>query len=126
MAKTSSTPDALSAISNILDKVRDEGVDPGELAWAKESIINKYVFSFATSNRIVTRQMMLEYDGLPDNYLTNYTNNIEKVAMDDVRNAARYLSDTSRVVLVLGDEEKFSRPLTSFGNFHRTESDTGD
>ena len=126
MAKTSSTLDALSSITNILDEVRDEGVYPGEFTWAKESIINNFVFSFATSNRIVARQMMLEYDGLPDNFLTSYKNNIEKVDMDDLRNAACYLSGESRVVLVLGDEGKFSRPLSSFGDFHRTEGDVGD
>ncbi|HPQ44843.1 MAG TPA: pitrilysin family protein [Syntrophales bacterium] len=126
MAKTSSTLDALSAITDILDDVQDKGVDPEELAWAKESIVNNYVFSFATSNRIVTGQMILEYDGLPDNFLTTYKNNIEKVSMDDVRNAARFLSVTNRVVLVLGDEGKFGKPLTSFGDFHRTDSTEGN
>jgi len=118
MVKAVSTLDALSAVTKILNKVTDKGVEPEELAWAKESIINNFIFSFATPNRIVTHQMMLEHDGLPANFLTNYKNNIEKVELSDLRDvASRYLSEENRVVLVLGDKERFDRPLASFGNF---------
>jgi len=73
MAKDSSTVDALSAITKILDTIRDKGVESGEeLAWAKESIINNFIFSFATPSLIVMGQMMLEFNGLPDDFLTNY------------------------------------------------------
>ena len=45
MAKGSSTVDALSAMTKILNNVRDRGVESGEeLAWAKESIINNFRF----------------------------------------------------------------------------------
>jgi len=126
MAKDSSTVDALSAITKILDTVRDRGVESGgELAWAKESIVNNFIFSFATPNRIVTRQMMLEFDGLPDNFLTTYKDNIEMAGLDDLRYvAARYLSGENRIVLVLGNKEKFSKPLSSFGDFHIEENGT--
>jgi len=67
MANASSTLDALSAMTKILDEVKNNGVRPEELVWAKKSIINNFIFSFATPNEIVTRQMMLEHDGLPDN-----------------------------------------------------------
>ncbi|MBA7561072.1 putative zinc protease [subsurface metagenome] len=127
MARASSTLDALSAMARILDEVRDGGVEPQELAWAKESIINNFIFSFATPNRIVMRQMMLEHDGLPDNFLTSYKNNIEEVGLDDLRDvASRYLSKESRVVLVLGNRENFDRPLSSFGDFRVTEGGAGD
>jgi len=127
IVKTSSTPDALSAIARILDEVREGGITPQELAWAKESIVNNFIFSFATPDRIVTRQMMLEHDELPDNFLTTYKNNIEKVGLDEVRDAAsRYLSEESRVVLVLGDRERFDRPLSSFGDFRVTEGGAED
>jgi len=126
MAKESSTVEALSAITKILDNMRDRGVESGEeLAWAKESIINNFIFSFATPNRIVTRQMMLEFDGLPDNFLTTYKDNIEMAGLDDLKYvAARYLSGESRIVLVLGNKEKFNKPLSSFGDFHREISGT--
>ncbi|MDO9516142.1 MAG: pitrilysin family protein, partial [Syntrophales bacterium] len=126
MANASSTLEALSAMTKILNEVTNKGVEPQELAWAKESIINNFIFSFATPDRIVTRQMMLEHDGLPDNFLTTYKNNIEKVGLDGLRDvASRYLSEKSRVVLVLGDREKFDRPLSSFGDFRVTEDGAG-
>ncbi len=126
MAKGSSTVEALSAITKILDNVRDRGVESGvELAWAKESIINNFIFSFARPSQIVMGQMMLEFDGLPDNFLTNYKDNIEMAGLDDLRHvAARYLSGESRIVLVLGNKEKFNKPLSSFGNFHMEKNGT--
>lgn len=121
MVKAASTLEALSAMTKILSEVKDKGVKPGELAWAKESIINNFVFSLATPSGIVMRQMMLEHDGLPDNFLTSYKNNIEKVTLGDVRNiASRFLSEESRVVLVLGNKELFDSPLSSFGDFRMT------
>ena len=127
MANASSTLDALSAMTKILDEVKNNGVRPEELVWAKKSIINNFIFSFATPNEIVTRQMMLEHDGLPDNFLTTYKNNIEKVELGDVRDvASRFLSKESRVVLVLGDRKRFNRPLSSFGDFRMTEGGAGD
>lgn len=126
MAKAASTLEALSAMTTILSEVKDKGVRPGELAWAKESIINNFVFSFATPNGIVMRQMMLEHDGLPDNFLTSYKNNIEKVTLDDVRNvASRFLSEESRIVFVLGNKKLFNRPLSSFGDFRMTGDGAG-
>jgi predicted Zn-dependent peptidase len=126
MAKGSSAVEALSAITKILDNVRDRGVESGvELAWAKESIINNFIFSFARPSQIVMGQMMLEFDGLPDNFLTNYKDNIEMAGLDDLRHvAARYLSGESRIVLVLGNKEKFNKPLSSFGNFHMEKNGT--
>jgi len=126
MAKDSSTVDALSAITKILDTIRDKGVESGEeLAWAKESTINNFIFSFATPKRIVMGQLMLEYNGLPDDFLINYKDNIEKVGLDDLKYvAARYLSEESRVVLVLGNKEKFSKPLSSFGDFYMEKNGT--
>ena len=126
MAKGSSTVDALSTITKILDNMRDKGVESGgELAWAKESTINNFIFSFATPQRIVMGQLMLEYNGLPDDFLTNYKDNIEKVGLDDLKYVApRYLSEESRVVLVLGNKEKFSKPLSSFGDFYMEKNGT--
>jgi len=126
MAKGSSTVDALSAMTKILDNMRDRGVEFGEeLAWAKESIINNFIFSFSEPSQIVMGQMMLEFNGLPDNFLTNYKDNIEMVKSSDLRYvAAHYLSGESRIVLVLGNKEKFSKPLSSFGDFHREISGT--
>jgi predicted Zn-dependent peptidase len=124
MVNAPSTLEALSAVAGILDETKNAGVKPEELAWAKESIINNFIFSFATPDRIVTEQMMLEYDGLPYNFLTTYKNNIEKVELADIRDvASRYLSEENRVVLVLGERKRFDTPLSSFGDFHVTEKD---
>ena len=124
IVNASSTVDALTAVEKILDEMRNTGAEHEELAWAKKSILNNFIFSFSTPNRIVTDQMMLEYDGLHGTFLKEYKNNIEKVNFDDIRNvASRYLAEGKRVVLVLGDEKRFEKPLSSIGTF-RSAGDT--
>ena len=120
MTKSSSTVKALSSITTILDTIQDRGIESGEeLVWAKDSIINNFIFSFATPARIVMRQMMLEFKGLPENFLTRYKDNIEMVKLDDLKGAAeRYFSGENRIVLVLGNKENFTDPLSSFGDFN--------
>ncbi len=124
MAKRTSTMDALSAMTEILDGMKNGGPElKEELAWARESIVNNFIFSFETSSRIVMRQIMLEFDGLPENFLANYKEKIEMVGPDDLIDlATRYFSVENRVVLVLGNENEFDKPLSSFGNFNREET----
>ena len=124
MVKGTSTMDALSAMTEILDGMKNGGPElKEELAWARESIVNNFIFSFETPSRIVMRQMMLEFDGLPENFLANYKEKIEMVVPDDlIAVATRYFSGENRVVLVLGNENEFDKPLSSFGNFNREET----
>jgi predicted Zn-dependent peptidase len=64
--------------------------------------------------------MMLEFQGLPTKFLSEYPSKIDAVSRDDIlKSAEKYLDTDRKTVFVLGDESKFGEPLKSFGDVRR-------
>lgn len=120
--KSATTYQAMSLIYKIIKEVRENGVTEKELRWAKESIINKFIFSFTSSASIVNQQMHLEYDGMPEDFLERYQENISKVTLGDIGRVARkYLHPDRSVLVVVGNGKDFDKPLSEFGEVHKIE-----
>ena len=116
MTGSSSTAKTLTAINDILEDIRANGISDDELRLAKDSLVKSFIFSFETPREIAVRQMMLEYEGLSFEFLENYRKRIESVSKEDVGGVAkRYLSVKPSALLVLGNERDFDRPLSDFG-----------
>ncbi|MBN1664154.1 MAG: insulinase family protein [Deltaproteobacteria bacterium] len=117
--KTVSTMKTMGLIHTVLDEVRRGAVTEEELAWAKRSINNGFIFSFTTPDSILWQQINNEYDRLPADFLVSYCNKISSVNIIDInRMAAKYLDKKNNVVLILGDcgnldesEDKTTRPV---------------
>jgi predicted Zn-dependent peptidase len=106
--KTSSTLKTLSLLDSVLENIQSNTITDKEIDWAKKSIKNGFIFSFATPEQIVWQQMNIEYEKLPADFLLNYRNKIEDVTLKDLnRVALKYLDKTKDVVLILGDSKKF-------------------
>jgi predicted Zn-dependent peptidase len=107
------------AIASMIDhirKIRETPVSDEELKLAKEAFLNSFIFSFSRPEQIVSRQMSLEYYGLPADFLERYRDNVAKVTKEDIlRVARRYLHPDQLVIFVVGDEERFDKPLSTFG-----------
>lgn len=126
MTKSSSTAQALSVMHSIINDIQGVAVKKKELDWAKKSIDSSFVFSFASSHQIAIQQLMLEYNDLPDDFLSTYRRNIDDVSMEDVNKAARtYLSLDSETMLILGNDTKFDEPLSRFGKVRKIEVHNG-
>ncbi len=114
--KLESTNRAISIALEELDKIRKMPVDKDELAQAKETFMNQFIFRFTTSASIVGQKLDIEYEELPLNYLETYLDNVQAVTQEDVQRVAKkYLHPDEIKVLVVGDKEKFDKPLDSFG-----------
>jgi Predicted Zn-dependent peptidases len=104
----------LSLINSILEKIKTGTVTTGEAYWAKQSIINGFVFSFDTPEHIAWQQVNLESEKLPADFLINYRDKIEKVSVKDLNDTAvKYLDKTKNAVLILGNSKKFDKPLSA-------------
>jgi zinc protease len=111
--KTSSTLRTLALINSVLDNIQANTITEKEIAWAKTSIINGFIFSFTSSEDIAEQQMNIEFEKLPPDFLTSYRERIESVTLKDVnRLAAKYLNATNNVILILGDSKKFDKPAS--------------
>jgi Predicted Zn-dependent peptidases len=100
----------------VLDNIKSNTLTGKELAWAKTSINNGFIFSFTSAEKIAGKQMNIEYEKLPADFLINYRNRIESVTLKDVnRVAEKYLDKTKNIVLILGDTKQFDEPSTKTG-----------
>lgn len=114
--KTESTATVTALMESIISGMRKEEVTPQELALAKDSIINSFIFGFQRPESVVNQQARLEYYGYPPGYLENYRNNIAKVTARDVLRVARkYLHPDAMKIVIVGNSKKFDAALSEFG-----------
>jgi len=114
--KLESTNRAISIALEEIDKIRKAPIEKEELAQAKETFMNQYVFRFTTSASIVGQKVDIEYEELPLNYLETYLDNVKAVTQEDIQRVAReYLHPDKIKILVVGNKEKFDKPLDNFG-----------
>jgi len=115
--KAESTAQAIAAMRSELARIRTAPVTARELEDAKQAFLNSFVFSFASPAQIVGRQMSLEYYGLPADFLERFRANVERVTTKDLaRVARRHLRPERMVMLAVGDERAFDKPLSTFGS----------
>jgi predicted Zn-dependent peptidase len=120
LTKSSSTHESIDLIRKIMEDIKDKGVTEEELKWAKDSIINNFIFSFTSSHQIVVETMDLEYDHLPSDYLKKYQEMISRVTKADIERAAKsYLHPESAIFLIVGNEKDFEKPLSDLGTVNR-------
>lgn len=114
--KSGSTAAAIDALHEEIDKLRSEPVAPEELARARDSILNSWVFNFDTKSEVMAERMLYEFYGYPADFLDRYRAGIEAVTTEDVSRVARAHVHRERLaLLVVGKAEEFDRPLGSFG-----------
>jgi predicted Zn-dependent peptidase len=117
--KSASTLQAINAILNEIKRIREEAVSDEELKQAKDSFLNSFVFSFANPTQIVTRQMRLEYMGLPKDFLDTFRDRVAQVTKKDIlRVAQQYLKPEGLIILAVGKQDEFDSPLSTLGKVH--------
>jgi len=114
--KSATTHQMIAATLDQIKKMREAPVSPDELERARAAFLNSLIFSFAQPARIVSRQMSLEYYGLPTDFLEQFRQGVAKVTADDIlRVAQTHLHPDQMVILAVGDPTTFDQPLVTFG-----------
>jgi zinc protease len=107
-----------AGIDALLEEARNlKAVPPSaeEVAKAKQSLLNAFVFNFDSSRKVLGRQLTLEYYGYPLDWLSRYRAGIEAVTAEQVRQAARHLRPEEFAILVVGPSQGMDKPLSAFG-----------
>jgi zinc protease len=113
------TVHAIRAMIDEAKKIAREEVTDEELALAKDSFLNSFVFNFEDKGQIVTRVLTYEYYGYPADFLQKTKANIEKVTKADVLRVARaHLRPDTLQILVVGQPAGFGEPLAVLGPVH--------
>jgi predicted Zn-dependent peptidase len=101
---------------DIIAGMKTGPVTDQELALAKDAIINSFIFGFTKPDVVVNQQARLEFFGYPPGYLENYRDNMSRVTAEDVLRVSRkYLHPDSMILMVVGNNSKFDKPLSTLG-----------
>lgn len=108
--------EAVETVKSIIKDIQTNPVTDEEITTSKNSLINSFVFRFEQKSQILAQFMSLKLDGYPDNYLETYIDNIRKVTKADIQAVAgKYMDPEKMILVVVGDEKKFDKPLSSLG-----------
>jgi zinc protease len=114
--KAGTTVQATEAMIAEVRKMTQEEVTDEELALAKDSFLNSFVFNFESRGEIVNRLMTYAYYGYPADFLQKTKENVEKVTKADVLRVAKaHLQPDKVQILVVGKPDEFDKPLTTLG-----------
>lgn len=120
--RADATGEALGLLLEEISRLQEGGVSETELARARDTILNRSLFRFTSPAAIAERAARVELLGLEPGYYETYLENLQAITPEEVQRAAREgLRPEGMVVVVVGDEALFDRPLEDFGEVVRIE-----
>lgn len=115
--RTDATVPFIQALNAEIEKIRNSKISEEELAYAKESTLNSFIFNFEDPAQTLSRLMRYEYYGYPEDFIFRYREGVEATTAADVQRVARaYLQPEKMVTLVVGNIEAIEPSLSSLGN----------
>lgn len=114
--KSATTVDGIEGLRSELANMKKTPPTASELQRAKDNILNSFIFRFDTPSKVLRERMSYEYYGYPSNWLDTYHTAIEKTTLADVNRVVdKYVHPEQLAVLVVGNSEEMTKPLSSLG-----------
>lgn len=115
--KSASTVKAITLMLKEIKRISEQEVSDEELNRAKDQFFNSYVFLFQSKAQVIKRMLTYAYYGYPLDFAQQIFKKIETVSKDDILKAAQqYLKPDQLQILVVGKQEDFDNPLSTFGD----------
>lgn len=112
--RSEATVPFIEAIRSQLQQLQTTPITPAELAYAKDSVLNAFVFNFASPSQTLSRLLRYAYFGYPPDTLFRYQQGVERTTIADIQRVARtYLNLNNLVTLVVGNSPAIQPPLES-------------
>ncbi len=92
----------LSLLLENIKKIAAEGISSDELNFARESIINSYIFEFDSSMNILGKFIALEYNELPTTFIVDYPVKINAVREGEILEKSERLFKNGLVKVIVG------------------------
>ena len=113
--KTQTTGKGIDALISESRKMVSNPPTEEEVANAKASILNSFVFSVDSPAKVLGKYLTYEYYGYPSTWLKTFRHGIEQVTVTQVREAAkRHLRPQDFAILVVGPREGTKPALTQY------------
>ncbi|MEM6251938.1 MAG: pitrilysin family protein [Cyanobacteria bacterium P01_D01_bin.156] len=95
-----------------IQRVRKEPITAEELQFAKDAVLNSFVFNFATPEQTLSRLIRYEYYGYPEDFVFQFQKAVESATVEQVLEAAqRNLKPSDLVTIVVGNLEDIDPSL---------------
>ncbi len=115
--KTQTTGKGIDALIAESRKMVSNPPTDEEVANAKESILNSFVFSVDSPSKVLGKYLTYEYYGYPSTWLKTFRHGIEQVTVAQVRQAAeKHLRPQDFAILVVGPREGTKSALAKYQN----------
>jgi predicted Zn-dependent peptidase len=115
--KSETTVQATRSMLRQVKSMTQEEVTDEELAIAKDSYLNSFVFNFDTKGEVVNRLMTYSYYGYPSDFLQKTKASVEKVSKADILRVARkHLHADQMQILAVGKPADFDEELSVLGS----------
>jgi len=99
-----------------IERIRQNPISQEELAQAKDSVLNSFVFNFQTPGQTLSRVMRYAYYDYPSDFIFQYRRELQAVTPDSVQQAAnRHLKPDQIITVVVGNEAEIDPPLQALG-----------
>ena len=99
-----------------IEKIRTEPITEKELAFAKDSVLNSFVFNFQTPSQTLSRFIRYEYYGYPSDFVFQYRDGVESATAEEVLAAAQAnLKPEQLVTIVVGNTGDIDPALSNLG-----------
>ena len=102
--RSETTVPFIQSIYTEIEKIRSEPVSENELAFAKDSVLNSFVFNFQTPSQTLSRVIRYEFYGYPQDFVFQYRDNVERATAQEVLAAAQSeLTPEKLITVVVGN-----------------------
>ncbi len=92
---------ALDVVRNTVERFVAEGPTADELQAAKQNITGAFPLNLDSNKKIAGNVLNIAFYGLPLDYLNTFTDNVERVTLEQVRDAFKRRVDPKRLVRVI-------------------------
>lgn len=112
--RSEATVPFIQAMMREIERVRTTPVSAEELQYAKDSVLNSFVFNFQDPGQTLSRLIRYEYYGYPSDFVFQYQREVEETTVEDVLQAAQtYLNPDDIVTLVVGNSAQIQPALNT-------------
>ena len=94
----------------------EEPISDSELSFAKDSVLNSFVFNFQTPSQTLSRLIRYEYYGYPSDFVFKFRDQVEQATAEEVLTAAQTnLMPDQLITLVVGNPAEITPELETLG-----------
>ncbi|MDB9526361.1 pitrilysin family protein [Oscillatoria sp. CS-180] len=112
--RSDATVPFIQSVKEEIDRIRQVPVSTEELARAKDSVLNSFVFNFQSPEQTLSRLVRYEYYDYPQDFVFQFREAVANTTSEMVLEAAQtHLKPEDLVVLVVGNATEIQPPLTT-------------